>query len=157
MSVLIIEDDEGVRESIAGLLRDEGYDVDTAGDGQEALDKLSSEPYPTLIVLDLMMPGMPGEEFRARQLSDPKLADIPVIIISARPDVARRAQRLRADDYLAKPMSFEALIHAVQNRAVTQAGARGEANRPGTRGLTLKEAWALLNRREREDPKSPKP
>jgi CheY-like chemotaxis protein len=156
MSVLIIEDDEGVRESIAGLLRDEGYAVDTASDGAEALAKLSSEPYPTLIVLDLMMPGMPGEEFRAHQLSDPKLADIPVIIISAKPDLARRAQLLRADDWLAKPMSFEALIHAVQNRAITQAGGGAHA-KPGARGLTLKEAWALLNVRDGDDRKSPKP
>ena len=150
MSVLVIEDDEGVRDSIAGLLRDEGYHVETAGDGAEALAKLTREPLPSLIVLDLMMPGMPGEEFRAHQLADPKWAEIPVIVISARPDLPRRAQMLKADDYLVKPMSFEALIHAVQNRAITVASSTGIERPSGARGLTLKEAWALLrNDRDR--------
>jgi CheY-like chemotaxis protein len=147
MSVLIIEDDEGVRQSIADLLRDEGYDVDTAADGKEALAKLSRQPPPSLIVLDLMMPGMPGEEFRAHQLADPRLAEVPVIVISARPDLPQRAQLLQVDDYLTKPMSFEALIHAVQNRARTVVTGSSQST---ARGLTLKEAWALLNQRQDE-------
>ena len=123
MSMMVIEDDEGVRESIAVLLREEGHTVETASGGAEALRLLRQRPLPTLIVLDLMMPEMDGIDFRRAQLADPALRDIPVIIISARPDVAQQAAALGAEDFLQKPMSFAELLHVVQNRAVTQVGA----------------------------------
>src|SRR4051794_7688905 len=123
MSVLIIEDDDGVRDSLAAILREEGYVVEVAGNGTAALERLRDQPRPTLILLDLMMPGMDGVEFRERQLADPELRTIPVVVISARPDIAREAARLRADAFLQKPMSFEELLHLVQNRAITEVGA----------------------------------
>ena len=119
MSILIIEDDEGVGPSIAHLLRDEGYDVDVAANGRVALDRLKQDPLPSLILLDLMMPEMDGIEFRLRQLADSRLARIPVVVLSARPDVAVQAKQLLVDDCLAKPMNFEELLHVVQNRAIT--------------------------------------
>src|SRR3954453_7899599 len=119
MSILIIEDDDGVGPSIAHLLRDEGYDVAIPTNGRIALDRLKRDPLPSLILLDLMMPDMDGIEFRVRQLADSRLASIPVIVISARPDVAVQAKQLLVDDCLAKPMNFEELLHVVQNRAVT--------------------------------------
>jgi CheY-like chemotaxis protein len=119
MSILIIEDDEGVGPSIANLLRDEGYDVAIATSGRIALDRLRNDPLPSLILLDLMMPEMDGIEFRMRQLADERLASIPVIVISARPDIARQAKQLLIEDFLAKPMNFEELLHVVQNRAIT--------------------------------------
>jgi len=122
MSILIVEDDEGVGPSIASLLRDEGYDVAIATSGRTALDRLKNEPLPSLILLDLMMPEMDGIEFRVRQLADSRLASIPVIVLSARPDVAYQAKRLLVDDFLAKPMNFEELLHVVQNRAITVVG-----------------------------------
>ncbi len=123
MSVLIIEDDEGVRDSVAAILRDEGYGVEVAASGAAALERLERHPLPTLILLDLMMPEMDGLSFRRRQLADARLRDIPVVIISARPDVARQAARLEATAFLQKPMSFEELLHVVQNRATTEVGA----------------------------------
>jgi CheY-like chemotaxis protein len=122
MSVLVIEDDDGVSLSVATLLRDEGYEVEVANGGTAAMRRLQHGPRPSLILLDLMMPDMDGIEFRQQQLADPKLRDIPVIILSARPDVGYQATRLQADDFLRKPMSFEALLHIVQNRAVTTVG-----------------------------------
>jgi len=123
MSILIVEDDDGVRDTIAGILRDEGYTVETASHGAAALRRLGELPLPSLILLDLMMPGMDGIDFRTRQQADPALRGIPVVIISARPDVARQAERLHADAFLQKPMSFEELLHVVQNRAITEVGA----------------------------------
>ncbi len=143
MSVLIVEDDEGVRAALVDLLRDEGYDIVEAQDGATALERLRSGPLPSLILLDLMMPDMDGIEFRRRQLADPRLSRIPVIVISARPDVADCARQLRAADFLPKPMSFELLIHAVQNRAITTVG--GTTPLPD-RPQTLHEAWSLLHR-----------
>jgi CheY-like chemotaxis protein len=122
MSVLIIEDDDGVAESLAAILREEGYVVESATNGAEALRRLRERPLPTLILLDLMMPVVDGIDFRRRQLADPELSKIPIIIISARPDVAEQAQTLHADAFLQKPMSFEELLHVVQNRAVTEVG-----------------------------------
>ena len=98
-----------------------------------------------MILLDLMMPGMDGVDFRARQQADPALRGIPVVIISARPDVARQAERLHADAFLQKPMSFEELLHVVQNRAITEVGApEFESSRPtstsssaGSTGLAM--------------------
>src|SRR5882724_6147420 len=120
MSILVIEDDEGVRDSLAAILREDGHSVETVGGGVEALRRLREEPLPTLILLDLMMPGMDGIDFRRAQLADPSLRDIPVIIISARPDIAHQAAELGAEDFLRKPMSFEELLHVVQNRAITE-------------------------------------
>ncbi|HEY1584574.1 MAG TPA: response regulator [Polyangia bacterium] len=122
MSVLIIEDDEGVADSLAAILREEGYDVEAVNDGAAALQRLQQRPLPTLILLDLMMPVVDGIDFRRRQLADAELSKIPVIIISARPDIAEQAQTLHADAFLQKPMSFEELLHVVQNRAVTEVG-----------------------------------
>jgi CheY-like chemotaxis protein len=141
MSVLIIEDDEGVRDSLAELLTEEGYDVKVASEGSEALALLQQEEsLPSLILLDLMMPTMNGGEFRKRQLSDPRLASIPVIVVSARPDVGQMAKELAAEDYLMKPMSFEALIHVVQNRAITVVTSTSLPGKP----KTLQEAWNKL-------------
>src|SRR3954470_14018205 len=111
MSVLVVEDNEGVRETIAAVLREDGHSVVTASTGLEALERLRDGVLPTLIVLDLMMPEMDGIDFRRAQLADPALRDIPVIIVSARPDVALQAAELGADDFLQKPMSFEELLH----------------------------------------------
>jgi CheY-like chemotaxis protein len=122
MSILVIEDDEGVRDSLAAILREDGHTVETVGGGVEALRRLRELPLPTLMLLDLMMPGMDGIDFRRAQLADPALRDIPVIIISARPDIARQAAELGAEDFLRKPMSFEELLHVVQNRAITEVG-----------------------------------
>jgi two-component system, chemotaxis family, chemotaxis protein CheY len=147
MSVLIVEDDEGVQHAIAEVLRDEGYEVTVAANGGEALELLRRGELPQLILLDLMMPGMDGIEFRQRQLADPRLSRIPVIVISARPDVARQARRLQADDFLAKPMSFRALLHVVQNRAVTLV----TTNRLPGHPKTLREAWSRLRDVDRDE------
>jgi two-component system, chemotaxis family, chemotaxis protein CheY len=143
MEVLIIEDDPGVRGSFAEVLRDEGYEVLVAADGAEALALLNGAVLPSLILLDLMMPNMDGVEFRARQLADPRLAKIPIIVVSARPDGERRAKQLAADDFLAKPMSFEALIHVIQHRALTAVTPMDER----LRARTLDEAYRLLRTR----------
>jgi DNA-binding response OmpR family regulator len=126
MSILIIEDDEGVGPSIANLLRDEGYCVEVATSARVALDRLRTDPLPSLILLDLMMPGMDGIEFRVRQLADGRLATVPVILLSARPDVALQAKKLLIEDYLMKPMNFEELLHVVQNRAITVVASNSE-------------------------------
>lgn len=151
MSVLIIEDDEGVRQTLAEVLTDEGYEVVSVCNGIQGLELLESDPLPSLIVFDLMMPVMDGVEFRSRQLSDERIAGIPVIVISAQPDLAAQAHRLHADDFLAKPMSFEELLYVVQNRAITVVGVEDLA----VTAKTLQEAWSTVQgiKRGEDDPR----
>ena len=105
-SILVVEDDADVRESVAALLDVTGYAVLQAADGDEALRRLrSGVGSVVLILLDLHMPRMDGRAFRAAQLSDPDLAAIPVVIMSGAADVAVTAAQLGARAYCQKPVS----------------------------------------------------
>jgi CheY-like chemotaxis protein len=86
--ILVVDDDHGIREAIAGLLRDQGYDVTVAANGEQALEICRSQPKPDLIVLDLQMPVMDGNEFTRRKDQDPALAHVPVCAITAFRDSA---------------------------------------------------------------------
>ncbi len=82
-TILVVDDESGVRDMLSASLQAQGYAVYTAPDGQSALDQLRRMPRPDVILLDLLMPGMDGWEFRYRQRLDPDLEPIPVIILSA--------------------------------------------------------------------------
>jgi CheY-like chemotaxis protein len=114
-TVLLVEDDEDIRLSVTEILSEEGFTVVGAVDGGDALRYLraSAEP-PRLILLDLMMPVMDGWAFRAAQLADPRLAKIPVVILSAATDVRRHAAQLHVNDYLVKPLDVPLLLNAVE-------------------------------------------
>jgi CheY-like chemotaxis protein len=115
MTVLIVDDDRDIREMLAQTLEDEGYVALTAASGREAMALLAeAATRPCVILLDLMMPGMNGWEFRAAQQRDPQLAAIPVVVLSARTDLASAAATMAGVDYLAKPIDFDALMRTVQ-------------------------------------------
>lgn len=81
-SVLVVDDDADLRDSLADLLREEGYAVTLAANGQEALDLLRGLKRPCGVVLDIAMPEMTGTEFYDAMRAEPALADIPVAIFS---------------------------------------------------------------------------
>jgi CheY-like chemotaxis protein len=110
--VLIVEDQPDVREMLDLFLRSQGYETETASNGQEALARLKSCSA-CLVLLDLMMPVMSGWEFRARQLQDPEVADVPVVCISAvhEPDEVKRRLNLPC---LPKPVDFDDLLTVVR-------------------------------------------
>ena len=110
--ILLVEDDEAVREALAELLSTEGYRVVCARDGREALGRAAAVR-PALIVLDLSMPVMDGWAFRAAQLADPGLAGVPVIVLSAAHGGEGAAAHLAPAAYLAKPVEFERLLTLV--------------------------------------------
>jgi signal transduction histidine kinase len=107
--VLVIEDDSAIRTAVCELLEEEGFEVSTSEQGQAALQALrDGRPLPDLIILDLMMPVMDGWDFRVKQRTDPMLADIPVVAISA--DCSPKARAIHADAYLSKPFSADELL-----------------------------------------------
>lgn len=106
--ILIVDDDAGSRTALENVLRDEGFDVVAVDSGTAALDELRSSSPPRLIVLDLMMPGMDGWDLRHAQKRDPRIADIPVIAVSAAgklPD---------ADVQFRKPLDLHKFLAAVK-------------------------------------------
>ena len=116
VSVLVVEDHADLREMLAVLLESEGFAVQTARNGAEALLCLN-DARPAVILLDLMMPVMTGDEFREKQLADPRFKDVPVICMTAAHDGQDRARRLHADAYFQKPVDFERLLGAVHKHA----------------------------------------
>ena len=110
--VLIVEDDEDLREMMAQLLTLEGFQTATVANGREALEYLHQASKPDVILLDLMMPVMDGWEFRRQQQADPSLAPVPVIVLSALD--SNRAATLDATAFLKKPLDFDHLLSLVR-------------------------------------------
>jgi DNA-binding response OmpR family regulator len=110
-TVLIVEDDLDTREMLEQFLAIEGFHVETAENGQDALDRLGAGVGACVILLDLMMPVMDGWQFREEQARRADLAGIPVIIVSA---AGRdRIERIQADAYVSKPIDLDELLGCV--------------------------------------------
>ena len=110
-TVFIVEDDVDTREMLAKFLELEGYHVEVAANGQQALERLGQGVSASVILLDLMMPVMDGWEFRRRQVEDARLKGIPTIVVSA---AGRdRMAQISADAYLSKPVDMDELLHRV--------------------------------------------
>jgi serine/threonine-protein kinase RsbW len=116
-AILVVEDDDATREAECLLLRSRGYEVASACDGREALDRLRGGLRPRAILLDLAMPVLDGYSFRAEQLRDPELERIPVVVCSAVSDLGGRAGALRPAAVLTKPVEFGRLAEAVRSVA----------------------------------------
>ena len=119
--VLVVDDDATIRGLVAEVLDDEGYQVQTAGNGQAALDIIQGPPPPPdAIVTDLMMPVLDGWAFVEQCHLSEGCADIPIVVMSAASSLPQSAARLRAHGVravLAKPFDFDALVALVQRFA----------------------------------------
>ncbi|GAC57466.1 two-component response regulator MprA [Gordonia hirsuta DSM 44140 = NBRC 16056] len=129
MRILVVDDDRAVRESLRRSLTFNGYTVETAGDGLEALEKIVADR-PEMLVLDVMMPRLDGLEVcrRLRSAGD----DIPILVLTARDSVSERVAGLDAgaDDYLPKPFAMEELLarlRALSRRTAREDGDDSEA------------------------------
>ena len=107
--ILVIDDDEGVREAMVSILQVMGYSVASAINGKDALDYLRNAATPDLIISDLAMPIMDGRQFRREQVKEPRLAKIPVIVVSALSDQTD----IDANEIFIKPVEVEILLAAV--------------------------------------------
>lgn len=119
-TVLIIEDEAPIRESMETVLKDAGFEVGTAKDGVEAFHFLSENPETDLITLDLLMPNMSGYEF-LHNLADKQFEDlqhIPIIIISAMTN-ARTIALQKGHKYIGKPLDIETLLEGIREEIAT--------------------------------------
>jgi CheY-like chemotaxis protein len=111
--ILLVDDDDDLRELLAELLHAHGFRVAVARHGAEALDLLSRGERPSLIVLDYMMPVMDGPTFLATKLRDERLAAIPVFLLTAMGDAARDPACASATRCLRKPLPVADLVLAI--------------------------------------------
>ena len=116
--VLLVDDDAGVRRTLARFLGRDGYAVVEADNGQEALTYLKDGGAASVIVLDLRMPVMDGFAFRAEQRREPALAGIPVIVLSGAD--TDRFDELDAAATFEKPASFASLVECVRELSSRQ-------------------------------------
>jgi two-component system response regulator MprA len=141
MKILVVDDERAVRESLRRALELEGYDIDLAGDGLEALTRLGPDAQqPDAVILDVLMPGVDGLEVCRRLRSDG--STLPVLMLTARDEVENRVAGLDAgaDDYLTKPFALEELLARLRALLRRTTGGLGEVLRfsdlelnPGTR------------------------
>jgi len=110
--VLLVEDNDDIREMMALALQLAGARVMCAANGREALAVLKGRPVPNLILLDLMMPVMNGWQFRVAQQSDPSLSQIPVVVVTAA-GVRDDIPAINADGWLSKPVDFDRLLATI--------------------------------------------
>ncbi|MDB4981340.1 MAG: cheY [Myxococcales bacterium] len=117
-TVLLIEDDRDICAAVIDILADEGFETIAVANGVEGLERLrSSGPRPFLIVLDLMLPVMDAWQFRSAQIADAAIADIPVVIFSADPKIAKHADELGAAGVIRKPPNLEEMLEIVMRFA----------------------------------------
>jgi CheY-like chemotaxis protein len=114
--ILVVEDNPDARELIVIVLAHAGYEVIEAANGSEALDKAPMH-HPDLILMDLGLPGMQGDEVMSRIRSDPRVATIPIVISTAfdrNAEVVKRAIAVGADEILFKPTDLKILLNVAR-------------------------------------------
>lgn len=120
-TVLIIDDDADIRQLLSILLQAHGYNTIDAADGAQALRQLKRGPRPAVIILDLMMPHMDGEQFITRIRSG-RLRQTPIIVMSGHNASTQKAAQLQAACCLIKPVELNDLLEAVRRLAATAPG-----------------------------------
>lgn len=113
-TLLVVEDDVDIRESLVEFLSDEGYSVFSSRNGKEALESLPSIPRPSLILLDLHMPEMTGRELVERLRADVRYDSIPVAILTAAND---KQIPENVDGFIKKPLDLDHLLSTIEKIA----------------------------------------
>lgn len=122
MKVLIVDDEPDIRESLCEFFEEEGYSVSSASNGAEALGLLGAGDLPGIIILDLIMPKMGGNELYSRMQSDPRLSGVPVLVSTSNPSLVPRGIPA-----LKKPVDLSELLDLVRMHEGAQ---KEEVSRP---------------------------
>jgi two-component system response regulator MprA len=146
MHILVVDDDQAVRDSLQRSLQYNGYEVSTAADGLQAMAKLAANR-PDAVIMDVMMPRLDGLE--ATRMLRAAGNDVPILVLTARDAVTDRVDGLDAggDDYLAKPFALDELLARLR-ALVRRAGTTADSNDPSTQALTFSDL--VLNTQTRE-------
>jgi CheY-like chemotaxis protein len=111
-AIMIVDDDDAIREALEDVLGDEGYEVVGMSDGQQALDYLRVEERPSAILVDLWMPVMDDWKFLEALLEDPRFSRIPLVVLTAARD--QRARDLRVSEVLTKPVQLQQVLGTLE-------------------------------------------
>ena len=111
--IVLVEDDKEFADSLADVLRDEGYGVTTFAMPEEAIEWMLSGQRTALVLLDLRTPGMSAQRFRAMMVATPALRDLPVVVVSGDPNIRRIAGSIGASDALEKPVDVNRLLATI--------------------------------------------
>ena len=114
--VLVVDDDEDIRELLKVFLEAEGYRVNVAIDGVDAWEQIQKGEVPAVILLDLMMPRMDGEQF-LKKLRASRFPKVAVVVLSGNDAVYKKAKELNANCFLMKPVEFDVLVNTVRRFA----------------------------------------
>ena len=117
--ILVVEDDPQVARLIALVLQRNGYQSQIVADGQSALAR-AKESKPSMIFADLTIKGMGGDALCSALKSHAETREIPYIVVSGDRDIAEKARRCGADDYMGKPFEFDDLVRLVRKYARTE-------------------------------------
>ena len=112
--ILIVEDDNSIRELLVELLQGEGYQVVSAVNGLEGLKCLEAQTAFDLILIDLMMPVMDGYTFRTEQMKHPKWSRIPVVVMSAEANAREKMKNYGVTAFLSKPVELDTILKTVE-------------------------------------------
>ena len=118
--ILIVEDDRDIREFLGELLEAEGFTVVGVANGSQARARLTGEPLPSLILLDLMMPEMDGWTLCEELKNDDRLSQIPIILMSGHAKIRQEAAALDAVGYLKKPFDMEHVLALIERAGLSR-------------------------------------
>jgi CheY-like chemotaxis protein len=110
--VLVVDDDAAIREFLRDLLGSEGYEVDEAVNGAEAVERVRANP-PSAVLMDLMMPILSGAEATSKLKSDPSTAAVPILAMSAGRNLSTMASSIPADGFVSKPFDLTHLVNVL--------------------------------------------
>jgi CheY-like chemotaxis protein len=112
--ILVVDDDRSIQEALRDALEDEGYTVDVADNGAQALAKLRGGCVPAAILLDHMMPVMDGPTFVSETSKDPSLRDLPIILVTADARASEKAFSTGLRAFLRKPLKLDELLTTIE-------------------------------------------
>jgi phosphate regulon transcriptional regulator PhoB len=150
MKILVVDDEPDIIELVTYNLKKEGFDVSSALDGAEALARLKKEKF-DFIILDLMLPGIPGMEICRIMRSDPRTKNIPIIMLTAKGEEVDKILGLEmgADDYMTKPFSPRELLARVRTVMRRTSGKREDEKVLRIGDLTIDRETYTVTKRDR--------
>lgn len=110
--ILIIDDDQAILDALELMLTDAGFDTQTVSSGEKVIDMIQTY-IPNIILLDVLISGTDGRDIVKKLKDTPKIKDIPVIMLSAHPNIEKTVEEAGADDFLSKPFNIDDLLSLV--------------------------------------------